>query len=516
MHTYLKYWTGSECQEPRDTEFVDFPIRCYFDNDSDELINYKATNGKINIDVYRELIRSIKKMGYNAIDIHDQLGRAEFYLWDRYKRFWNYEGDINHIEALIDMIHEEGLMVQIPMYLAWAFDPIEEGNTCYSQHKGEWKEKWQEYLKSPLGKCDIFLLRPRSPIYDRKYTCECNQCSEMGAGAIMTDAFQVLEELIDVHNSDAVLICDLYAEGYELWKSGDFCVSDRWILTVADSGYGKVLEDGEIGKGPHRWGIYLHAGFWLNHTVMDPHIDALSSSMLYAYAHNATSYMLVNGQSFKNFVFNLEAIMYMARQGKSYNRFDFISDWAFRVLGMTSVKEWARFDRYIMRCEEFHRTMAYRPAYLDPVHDVDRGFIATHFLYTYALIEEVNNYNSTSPCECNRIESELEVAKARELNAIELLTETRAIESTLNSDNQKLWNDQFTYPYELVFEQAKFNRVMLEVLCGHKVREEAKNRLCQFRKIAERGSKLDFFGSWQQPELTRRHHPIPEMTIFRF
>ncbi len=517
--SYLDYWVGAPVENPVFEDIERYPVRCYFDNDSDELINYKGKNGLVDIEVYREMVRALKGMGYNAIDIHDQLGRAEFYNWDRYKKFWDYKGDIDHINALIDMIHEEGMLVQIPMYLAWAFNPIEEDAQCWHEHGSLWEEKWRDYMTSPLGKGDIFLLRPRSPVYDRKYGCQCPDCTSKGTGQVMTEAFKVLEDIILEKKQQPMLICDLYAEGYELWADGSFSVSDRWTMLFADSGYGKLLpidQDVQNIQG----GIYLHAGFWLNHTVQDPHIDILADSITKADELGLTNYILVNGQSFKNFVFNIEAIMHMVSEGEHFSRHNYITDWCQRILGIMDAELIQRIDRFILDIAKVHEAIAHRPAYLDQ-SDLDRGFTGTMFFEIYPLIQEVNALQEDG---CDRAKGNdnshygwlLENARSHCNLLSQVLKTSEDIESTLKDDRLVVWNDQFTYPLTLLKEQHVFKRTILEVLNGLKKKEDVKEGLATLRSLAIEGSQLKSFDTWYEPKNSRRHHPIPEMDILTF
>lgn len=510
MTSYLSYWTGDEVNEPVLTNFEHFPVRCYFDNDSDELINFHGKDGRVDYDVYRQMLISLKGMGYNAIDIHDQLGRAEFYRWEAYKKYWNYVGDIKHIEKLIDIIHEEGMLVQIPMYLAWGFDSIEEHEECWSRYSEKWIDKWTSYMNSALGKGDIFLMRPRSPVYDSKYKCKCADCAKKGVGTIMTEAFEALEKIILQKKPEAMLICDLYAEGYGLWLDGSFKVSEKWLLMAADNGYGKLPLLENMGNGNSKWGIYLHAGFWLNHTVQDPHLEPLMESVNRAYQCGATDYVLVNGQSFKNFILNLEAIMQMVHDGMNFSREDFISSWSKRLFGVSDEKLAQRIDLFIEDIAEAHRGMAVCPAYLDPMEDIDRGFTANMIHVAYRLISRINGMDD------GEIPYNIKKAAAYKIQFERLYKEAQSIELLIESSKRAAWNDQFTFPMMLMCGEMEFHIVLFEVLDGKRKKEEAKSALQALRSLTEKGSDLTFFKEWYLPEKSRRHHQIPDEDIFKF
>jgi len=518
MKDYLKFWTGVKSKNIDIKQFENFKIRCYFDNDSDELINYKGKDGKVNLDVYREMVKALKAMGYNAIDIHDQLGRAEFYLWDSYKKYWNYKPDINHIEKIIDLIHEEGLKVQIPMYLAWAFNRLNEKHECWYEHKEIWIKTWKQYMQSPLGKCDIYSLRPRSPIYDVKYRCDCEKCKVAGPGKIMTEVFEAIENIILSKNENAILVCDLYAEGLELFKEKTFKVSKKWLLSYANNGFGKLVIDETYADDSYKKGVYLHSGFWLNHTVMDPHLTPLVNSVKKAYKLKLTDYILVNGQSFKNFILNIEAIMVMCYEGDAFNKNKYIKDWLKRVLNITNKKIISDTTKYLDKLEKFHIDMAVRKAYLSEEADVDRGFQANMINVLYPLIYKLNkkidnNYKFSDEKFTTRKKEVLwDYAKAKKMYDAgnKLFIEVINIEKLIEDISSKnAFNDQFTFPMSLLVKQLELIKLIFEVLDDKEDIKKVITLHKQFYNLASNGSKLIKFKTWNKPENSRMHHPIP-------
>ncbi len=527
--SYLKYWTNMDVKNPSLDSFKDFPIRCYFDNDSDELINFHGKNGLVDLDVYREMLISIKSMGYNAVDIHDQLGRAEFYLWDSYKKYWNYKGDIDHINKIIDLIHDEGMLVQIPMYLAWGFNPIDETADCWSNHSDQWIQKWTEYVHSPLGKADIFSLRPRSPIYDYPYGCTCDKCSQLGTGEIMTQAFTAIEKIITDVKPNALLICDLYAEGYPLWEDKSFTISDQWLIMISDNGFGRLPNHSTMGTSNNKWGIYLHAGFWLNHTVQDPHLDVLYNSVQLAYEKNMTNYILVNGQSFKDFKLNIEAIMSLIQKNTSSKdlyswKENFLTDWFNRLFNVSDKLILNKMLNFISTLADFHLSIAVKKSYLDEKCDVDRGFIVTMISYVYPLIEEINKkvdeehkgnkyVVDNSYLLGGYFDNKIDTLLIQSENIFKL---SKNIENNLTKHYRTLWIDQFSFPQLLFVLQYKFIKTMLKVLNNKAEPIEAKKALIELYTSAEKGTGLKGFETWHEPKNSRMHHPIPHIDIFNF
>ncbi len=282
------------------------PILCYFDNDDDELANMTQPYLEFDLDTWKGLVDSLVRIGYNAIDIHDQLGRSEFYRWDDYKRIRpDYRCDLDLVSRLIDYAHSKGVMIQIPMYLAWEFRHItEEQANCWTHHKQAWIDTWTYYLKeTPLGKGDIFLDRPRSQLWDSYYKSSIGE----DVGEVMTEAFAALRDAVLEHNPRAVLICDLYAHGQDLWREGRFAPPRDYIMAWPNDGWGHYADFPQDLRG-YRFGCYMHAGFWLNHVVQDPYPARIERSMRELLTrHRANHYVLVNGQTFRHFLLNLEA-----------------------------------------------------------------------------------------------------------------------------------------------------------------------------------------------------------------
>lgn len=122
------------------------------------------------------------------------------------------------------------------MYLAWEFRHIsEEEANSWTRHKQRWIDTWQYYLKdSPLGKGDSFLNRPRSQLWDCHYMTGTGE----DTGVVMTEAFTAMRDIVLEHNPRAGLICDLYAHGQELWRSGRFNPPREYIMLWPNDGYG--------------------------------------------------------------------------------------------------------------------------------------------------------------------------------------------------------------------------------------------------------------------------------------
>jgi hypothetical protein len=282
------------------------PVLCYFDNDNDELANMSQPFLQFDIETWMALIDSLTRIGYNAVDIHDHLGRSEFYRWDFYKNLRpDYRVDFDLLNAVIDHAHSKGMMVQAPMYLAWHFMSItEEEANCWTRFKDRWVETWEYYMTdTPIGRCDIFLDRPRSQLWDTHYQSSCDE----DTATVMTEAFTALRDVVLKHNPNALLVCDLYTHGQDVWRTGRFNPPKDYIMAWPNNGWGRFEGFPEDKRG-YRFGAYMHAGYWLNHVVQDPYPTRIEESMReLLLRHDATHYCLVNGQTFRHFLLNIEA-----------------------------------------------------------------------------------------------------------------------------------------------------------------------------------------------------------------
>lgn len=308
------------------------PIRCYFDNDNDELANLSEPLLQFDMATWHGVFETLNRLGYNAIDIHDHLGRSEFYRWDYYKELRpDFHVDLAYLQQVIDLAHSRGLMVQVPMYLCWEFKHInEEEAGCWTKFKERWIETWRYYMKeTPIGDCDIFLNRPRSQLWDAQYRSACGE----DVPSIMTEAFTAMHDVILEHNAKAILVCDLYTHGMKVWESGRFNPPHDFIMAWPNNQYGGFAAwPGETRD--YRFGLYMHAGFWLNHVVPDPYPERIATSMKTALMEKGFDhYCLVNAQTFRHFLLNLEAYARACEDPEHFHGEAFYREWTTRYFG---------------------------------------------------------------------------------------------------------------------------------------------------------------------------------------
>ncbi len=338
----LKHWTGMPYPRKEHIEVAHVrleapsphvPVRCYFDNDNDELANLKEPYLQFDWPTWKAVIDTLLRLGYNAIDLHDHLGRSEFHRWPFYKNLKpDYTTDVDLLNQIIDYAHARGMLIQIPMYLQWAFKTItEDESLCWRKYNQKWLDVWSFYLEhTPIGKGDIFLNRPRDQLWDYPYRSSCGE----DTAEVMTDMFGKLRDLILAHNPNAILVCDLYSEGLEVWKTGRFLPPKEYIMIWPNNGFGRFESLPGAKRHDYRFGAYLHAGYFLNHVVLDPYLKDIEESAKNIFLkENASEYMLVNGQTFRPFILNLEAYARAAEDPETFDAGIFAREWARRYWG---------------------------------------------------------------------------------------------------------------------------------------------------------------------------------------
>jgi hypothetical protein len=341
----LRYWTGSEPEVVSmqqmlqlKTQRIDAPVvplLVYFENDVDELANFRGTKLQYDWESFTALIDSLVRMRYNAIELFDMLGRVEFYQRPEYQsRYPDYQLDRAYLNKMIDYIHDKGMLLQVDMMMGRQLGSLPETESnCWSEHQQSWKDLWLYYLKeTPIGRADIFSLRPRHQVWDWPYQSACNEDKTQ----VFNQVYAALGQLLDQHKPGVIKVCTCYHDGMELFNAG-FNPPKDFIVAWSDNGWGEFDYLPQSDKG-HAMGTYVHAGFWLNHDVADPYPKRIEQVMDFMYQqHKADRYMMVNGQTFRPFLLNLAAYAESARLGRAFNSETFTRAWFERYFGAAAM-----------------------------------------------------------------------------------------------------------------------------------------------------------------------------------
>ncbi|MCG9793164.1 glycosyl hydrolase 115 family protein [Flavobacterium algicola] len=469
----LEYWTGKTPKKIKDIDLFKFenriipppqiPILGYFENDVDELANYKGKLLEYDWESYTELINSLVRMRYNAIQLFDMLGRPEFFTRPEYVELKpDYKLRTTYVDSLINYAHEKGMMVQIDISLGYQIKPLDQDKAdCWAENKQDWIATWAYYFKeTPFKKADIFSLRPRNQVWDWEYKSSCGEDKI----EVFNEVYQVLDKMIDDFNPNAkkVLVC--YADGMDMFNQ-NFSPPKDWLVAWSDDGFGGFKYLPKSTKG-YQFGTYMHAGFWLNHTVHDPYpqkIDTIMKNMVRDY--QADQYCLVNGQQFRPFLLNMEAYSEMAKDVKAFDGEVFYKQWAERYFG----KEAAVFA--IQSMKKLHDAQADRGGYVEHLWEIRETV-------SYLSNAPIQRPGKTPiPFDYGVVETDFEHVEKR----IEILKSAldAANKGNKHIDKQDLfYHDYILLPVNLYLDLLEFEN------CLHK--------MAQFKKsFEEKGNKQD-------------------------
>lgn len=334
----LEYWTGKKALKKTNLDLVNFenrrieppkvPILCYFENDVDELANYRGKLLEYDWESYTQMINSLVRLRYNAIQFFDMLGRPEFFNRPEYKALKpDYQIDTAYVEKMIDYAHEKGMKVAIDFALGYQIHPMDASKAdCWKTYREDWLQAWRYYLeKTPLAKTDIFILRPRHQIWDWEYKSSCGESKI----EVFNEVYAAFGKLVDEYKPEAqkVLVC--YSDGMEMWNEG-FRPPKDWTVLWSDHGFGDFEHLPDTTDG-YNFGTYMHAGYWSNHTVHNPYPEKVETVMKEMFqTYGADNYCLVNGQNFRPFLLNLEAYSAVCQDPDSFNNDDFYKQWTSR------------------------------------------------------------------------------------------------------------------------------------------------------------------------------------------
>lgn len=454
----FEYWTGNVPEVNSTTDLFkcknkvipppEIPILCYFENDVDELANIKKPMLEYDWENYTQMINSLVRLKYNAIQLFDMLGRPEFFLRPEYKEIRSdYDVRISYVDSMINYAHDMGMMVQIDLALGYKIKPMEQSKAdCWSNYKQEWIDHWLYYFeKTPLGKADIFALRPRNQVWDWEYKSSCGEDKI----TVFNEVYAELGNIIDDYKPEATKVVLCYHDGMEMFNNG-FNPPEDWIIAWSDDGWCGFDYWPEDTKG-YDFGTYMHAGFWLNHTVHDPcpdKIDTIMKKMVNKYGAN--KYCMVNGQQFRPFLLNIEAFSKVADNVNAFDGEAFYLEWANDNFG-DSAAIYA-----VNSMKKLHKAQFNKVGYVQHLWE----------------IKEALSYLSNSPIErpgkkpvayeYGRVENDFEHVEKR-LRLLNLALNEVDNGSELVRKNKTFYNDYIQLPLILYIDLLNFETILHEI-----------------------------------------------------
>ncbi|SHJ03260.1 glycosyl hydrolase 115 family protein [Pseudozobellia thermophila] len=515
----LEYWTGKEIVGKKPEDLFAFenrriappkvPILCYFENDVDELANYRGKLLQYDWESYTEMINALVRLRYNAIQFFDMLGRPEFFIRPEYKKMTDYQVDVAYLEKMIDYAQKKGMKVAIDFALGYQIHPMSADKaTCWKDYKQDWLTAWRFYLeKTPLHKTDIFILRPRHQVWDWEYESSCGE----NKIAVFNEVYKAFGDLVDEYRpgADKVLVC--YSDGMEMWNNG-FRPPNDWTVAWSDHGFGD-FEHLPNTTDNYSFGTYMHAGFWLNHTVHNPYPGKVESVMKNMFAtYDADKFCLVNGQNFRPFLLNLEAYSQVCADPESFDADGFYKAWTERYFNVESARHAVASMKYL------HKAQAGRIGYVQHLWEIGE---AISYL-SDSPIERPGK--SPVPHDYKRVENDLEHVKETE-KFIDSAVREASMGMRKATSGKVFYHDYVYLPAVLYQDLIRFERTLHRMSIWKRQYEEtgdpemvkaiekmlprAKKQLKEIYKHRKRGDKAKKWEHWYAPEIRRPNNGFP-------
>ncbi|MCF8262673.1 MAG: glycosyl hydrolase 115 family protein [Melioribacteraceae bacterium] len=329
----------------------------YINNDFDELANLKDPPLEIDFENFKELIDAIVRLRFNVLNLNNQLGGHGFVSREHYKKLRpNYKPNDALIDSIANYARKRGMLLHQSFGLGKIpNDFSDQVQLCYEEHKKEWMENWEYQIKNFRFKEDIFVIYgARYPYADRGYESSCGE----NIVEIANEWFRVKDSLLNVYYPNVPKGNGLYSEAMQDFNDGVRPPKDYYIFWADDGAGGwEVYPKNTDG---YKMGIYNHAGFWRNHVVMDPYpvkIDTTMKEMFEKY--NATNAVRVNGQTFRLFLLNIEALARVSNFPEKYDGEKFYIEWTTRYFGEKHASE------IVQILKDFHYAQYDRMGYVE-------------------------------------------------------------------------------------------------------------------------------------------------------
>lgn len=360
-----------------------FRDRIFYENDADELINWSGRRLQLEWPHWKELIDTLVALGYSGLQVFDSAGRSEFVYWDYYRANACYELDAPLLGRVLDYAHERGLMLLVQMSLAWPFRRLRADHTCWSRHADEWKSLWRYYLtETPLRHADVLEIGICDPLWDGNYRCRCERCAPRGRVVIEKEIAIALAAIIREVAPAKRIGLNTYGRSLKEFDARD---ASRAVLEHADRGYAVFEAGAELPAG-FPGAVYIHAGYWLDHTVQNPYVYRLGDALKRLADRNATQWVRVNGQSFRPFMLMVEAAAAAAWAPARFDADLFVRAWAEEHLGPGTAEPFVAYVDALLALNEATLTTG-----------KERGYVKLLIHHLYPLLRELADDDAPAP-----------------------------------------------------------------------------------------------------------------------
>ena len=310
----------------------------------------------------------------------------------------------------------------------------------------------------------------------------------------MTKMFNDLNRKLKEHNPNSVLICDLWHEGRDMWKKDEFLPSKDILMVWADYGVADFREWPEEYKG-YDFGLYIHAGVWLNHVMQDPFPREIELATKEGLDRKMNNYYLVNGQDFRHFILNIEATAKASFDSEGFDGEKFYKEFVGRYFNKNAS------THIISSLKKLHEAHYHKESSVLP--------------RSYAGYKEVTESS-------RRILDGMARQRPRKLlpladieKSLVLLSEAQKdldrAYSLIADDEKLLFDDQLVFPLRILKENIEFLRLVVvannERFENKEISVDLVSQLLLQRKLLVEGSKWDKWEGWTHPDNFRVYTP---------
>jgi len=356
------------------------------------------------------------------------------------------------------------------------------------------------------------MLRPRHQVWDWEYESTCGEDKI----SVFNEVYKAFGDLVDSYkpNAEKVLIC--YADGMKMWNNG-FRPPKDWIVCWSDDGFGE-FESLPNTTDYYNFGTYMHAGFWLNHTVHNPYPEKVETVMKEVFKNqNATSFCLVNGQNFRPFLLNLEAYSDICKNPEEFDAEQFYWHWTNRYFSEETSKHAIKSMNYL------HNAQNNRIGYVQHLWEI-REAIAylsnnpikrpgkTPIPYTYERVkndfnhvQETSKYLDSALIEAKKglkLEPNNEFYHSYTYLPTLLYSDLIAFEKALHK------MAQFKKEYENSGNTSSLRKVNTAL-------EDSKILLKNIYTNRIKGDENEKWNRWYDPEIRRPNNGFPTLTMLQ-
>lgn len=281
-----------------------------------------------------------------------------------------------------------------------------------------------------------------------------------------------------------------------MWQDGEFAPDKKIMMLWADYYGGDFREWPEDQKG-YDFGIYVHAGIWLNHVIQDPLVHQISAAVNEAVDRGMTNNIFVNGQDFKHFILNLEVCSRLAWDPKGFDPDAFYKEWTSRYFGK---KASPLVINSLKLLNEAHTALA-------GYKDITTASVRT--------LNSIQKGEFVSSFDIRQTLKAIGLAKA----SLQLAITAAAL---VPEESQMVYDDQIVFPATIYYN----NIVFLEAVTLYceflqsGIEDKAtndyyainmKNALVKMRNTLNEGSKWKKWDGWTKCENFRVYTPPPKI-----